>query len=90
MMKKSIVSSLLVAGVAATACFLGKDENRVKVNQLLNEGRAKLLNETASDYKSYLYEKTGHPHEDDLEDQNMVDEGAVYAVQYYDEKYKQK
>lgn len=89
-MKKSIMSGLLVAGVAASAYFLGKEENRVKVNQLLNEGRAKLLNETASDYKSYLHEKAGHPHEDDLEDQTMVDEGAVYAVQYYDKEYKQK
>lgn len=87
-MKKSIFSGLLVTGVAATAFFLGKDENRTKVNQWLNETRAKLLNETASDYKPYLHEKVGHPDDQDLEDQSMVDEGAVYSVQYYDKHLK--
>lgn len=88
-MMKSIMSGLLVTAVASTAYYLGKDENRIKVIQLLNEGRAKLLNETASDYKPYLHEKVGHPDEEDLEDQSMVDEGAVYSVQYYDKKMKQ-
>ena len=33
-----------------------------------------------------VIEKGGNPHPHDIEDNNMVNEGAMYAVDYYNEK----
>ena len=35
-----------------------------------------------------VMEKTGHPDPHDIEDNTMVAEGSMYAVNYYDEKKK--
>ena len=62
-----------VAGVAAGATDLSKSENREKLKKQLNKGLNK-FNKT--DVKSW-----GKP--SDVEDAEMVSEGAMTSVQYY-------
>lgn len=65
-----------VAGVAAGAVYLSQSENRQKLKQLLD----KVLNKNAS---SSGVEKLGRP--SGPADADMVDEGAMTSVQYFNE-----
>lgn len=107
MANRFIVSTLTASAVAA-AYFLGKDENREKVNKYVNENRekvgkyvnkekisqyvdrakAEIRGETKEDEDAHLRSKVGHSDPEDLQDNRMVDEGAQFSVNYYNENLK--
>lgn len=90
------------AGAAATAVYLSKKENRDKVKQEFDKVKQdpkqyyndvstkakqqvdKITGKLNKDYKKNL----GKP--DDLEDADMVEEGALTSVQYHNELQEKK
>ncbi|MCR6095733.1 hypothetical protein HXA34_13810 [Salipaludibacillus agaradhaerens] len=88
MANKWLTSTLLATAVAAGSYYLGKEENREKLMHEFNRLKAKLKGESKEDYEPYLEEKIGHSDPNDIEDNSMVDEGAVFSVNYYNEKHK--
>ncbi|GEL07937.1 hypothetical protein [Salisediminibacterium halotolerans] len=88
-MNKWLASTFLAVGAAAVSYYLGDEENRVKAKQWYNRAKAWALNETEDEtYEEYMTEKVGHSHPEDIQDNTMVDEGAQFSVNYYNEKYK--
>ncbi|UTR15403.1 hypothetical protein MM221_02075 [Salipaludibacillus sp. LMS25] len=88
MANKWLTSTLLATAVAVGSYYLGKEENREKLMHEFNRLKAKLKGESKEDHDPYLVEKVGHSDPNDIEDNSMVDEGAVFSVNYYNEKYK--
>lgn len=75
---------LLGVGVAGVL-FLSTKTNRGKVKDIWSKAKAKTMsfwNKNHSDLDP-LIEKAGHPDPYDHEDTKMVDEGAMYGVNYY-------
>lgn len=79
----------MVVGIGASASaavWLSSKPNRIKTENLLRKWKRK-IKPTAFDKSEQLpIEKGGHPHPHDLEDNNMVSEGAMYSVKFYNEK----
>jgi len=87
-MAKSKNNSLLLAGLAAGAyAYFRKKENRDKALVAFNNTKKKVNSylESQKLNKSDLT-KAGHSDPNDIEDNNMVDEGAMTSVQYYNEE----
>lgn len=92
MARKSNGSGLVVAGLAAAAyAYFSKKENRDKAMVQFNNLKTK--------YNSYMdqnstnkssYGTAGHPDPTDVDDNKMVDEGAMTSVQYYNEEVQDK
>lgn len=92
MARKSGRSNLLVAGLAAAAyAYFRKKENRDKAMVQFNNLKTKMNNymENSSTSKS-SYGTAGHPDPQDVDDNKMVDEGAMTSVQYYNEEVQDK
>lgn len=91
-----------VAGAAATAAYLSKKENREKVKNEFDKAKQnpqKYYNNISSKAKQQIekiqskldpkYKKNlGKPA--DLEESDMVEEGALTSVQYYNELQEKK
>jgi len=79
---------MILAGAGASAfLWLSSKENRVKAKDTLNHWKKKWTgSETGSKFEAFPLEKAGHPDPYDIEDNKMVSEGAMYAVQYYNEE----
>ncbi|PYZ93555.1 hypothetical protein CR194_10340 [Salipaludibacillus keqinensis] len=88
MANKWLTSTLLATAVAAGSYYLGKDENREKLSHNYNRLKSKMKKETKEDYDPYYAEKLGHSDPQDIGDNSMVDEGAVFSVNYYNENLK--
>jgi len=85
-------NSLLLAGLAAGAyAYFSKKENREKALVAFNNTKTK-VNSYLESQKLNKTEttKTGHSDPNDTEDNNMVDEGAMTSVQYYNEEVQDK
>lgn len=67
------------AGVLAGAAYLSKENNRKKVKRGLDKAVYKATSWTSDPYLLHL----GKP--DEEQDANMVDEGAMTSVLYYNE-----
>ncbi|SER94023.1 hypothetical protein SAMN05518684_105206 [Salipaludibacillus aurantiacus] len=83
-----LTSTLLATAIAAGSYYLGKDQNREKLTHNFNRVKSKLKKETKEEHDPYLTEKVGHSDPQDVEDNSMVNEGAMYSVNYYNEKLK--
>ncbi|WP_413305314.1 hypothetical protein AA0X95_03270 [Bacillus sp. 1P10SD] len=80
------MKSLVAVGIGASAVWLSSKPNRVKAETVLREWKRKLLPTVYEKSEQLPIEKGGHPHPHDVEDNNMVSEGAQYSVQFYNEK----
>lgn len=90
--KKSNGSSLVVAGIAAAAyAYFKKPENRDKAMVQFNNLKTKFnaYMDQNSTSKS-TYGTAGNPDPQDIDDNKMVDEGAMTSVQYYNEEVQDK
>ncbi|OIK16127.1 hypothetical protein BIV60_06590 [Bacillus sp. MUM 116] len=86
-MKRSIgMASLVAAGIGASAMWLSNKPNRIKAESLLREWKRKIFPTVFEKSEQLPIHKGGHPHPHDLEDNKMVDEGAMYSVKFYNEK----
>lgn len=84
--------SLLLAGLAAGAyAYFSKKENRDKAIIAFNNTKTKVNSymDSQKHNRSDLT-STGHPDPYDMDDNNMVGEGAMTSVQYYNEEVQDK
>ncbi|MBY0123386.1 hypothetical protein [Bacillus sp. S/N-304-OC-R1] len=81
------MKSAMAAGVGVSAAlWLSSKPNRLKTMILLRDWKRKIKPSPLDKSKNLPVEKAGNPHPQDIEDNKMVDEGAVYSVQYYNQK----
>ncbi|MFF2588554.1 hypothetical protein ACFVSS_11765 [Peribacillus butanolivorans] len=75
---------LLGVGVAGVS-FLSTKTNRGKVKDIWSNAKDKTMSLWQKKHSGLdpLIEKAGHPDPYDHEDNKMVDEGAMYSVNYY-------
>ncbi|WP_019412468.1 hypothetical protein [Paenisporosarcina sp. TG20] len=86
-MAKGNNRSLLLAGLAAGAyAYFSKQDNREKAKVAFNNTKTKVNSYLDSHKKDAEMTKVGHPHPQDIEDNTMVDEGALTSVQYYNKE----
>lgn len=86
-MSKVSMSSLVAVGIGAgAAVWLSNKPNRIKAESMLRDWKRKLKPNVYAKSEQLPIEKGGHPHPMDLPDNEMVSEGAQYAVQFYNEK----
>ncbi len=79
--------ALMVVGIGATASiWLSSKTNRIKLENLLRDWKRKVTPSSYSKNDNLPIEKGGNPHPLDLEDNKMVSEGAMYSVNFYNEK----
>ncbi|WP_046176125.1 hypothetical protein [Domibacillus indicus] len=84
--QKSSGLGYLLAGAGAAAWWLSKEENRKKFDGWMAQAKNKLNGTEQSGDKEFPVHKAGNPHPKDIEDNKMVEEGAQFAVDYYNKK----
>ncbi|MGG1679206.1 hypothetical protein ACIFOT_26290 [Neobacillus sp. NRS-1170] len=81
------IKSIIVVGLGASAAvWLSSKPNRIKAESKLRELKWKIKPTPFHKSENLPIEKGGNPHPHDLEDHNMVDEGALYSVKFFNEK----
>jgi hypothetical protein len=81
------MKSILTIGIGASAAmWLSNKPNRIKAKSFLREWKRKVKPTVYSKSEKLPIEKGGNPNPYDTEDNNMVDEGAMYSVKFYNEK----
>ncbi len=81
------MSSLVVVGVGASAAlWLRNKPNRIKAETFLRGLKRKVKPTVFEKTEELPIEKGGNPHPHDIDDNNMVSEGAMYSVKFYNEK----
>lgn len=91
-MAKGNNRSLLLAGLAAGAyAYFSKQENRDKAIVAFNNTKTKVNSylESQKNNKTEIT-KVGHSDPHDIDDNTMVDEGAMTSVQYYNQEVQDK
>lgn len=79
--------SLVAVGIGASAAiWLSSKPNRILAKSLLRDLKRKIKPSPFIKNDNLPIEKGGNPHPADIEDNKMVDEGAMYAVKFYNEK----
>ncbi|WHY00528.1 hypothetical protein [Neobacillus sp. DY30] len=88
MMKKGFgMGSLVAVGIGASAAvWLSNKPNRIKAESMLRDWKNKVAPNVYAKSDQLPIDKGGNPHPKDFPDNDMVSEGAQYAVQFYNEK----
>lgn len=91
-MAKGNNRSLLLAGLAAGAyAYFSKQENREKALVAFNNTKTKVNSFIESQKHTQTNTtKQGHSDPHDVDDNTMVDEGAMTSVQYYNDEVQSK
>ncbi|MCL6572379.1 MAG: hypothetical protein K6T88_11950 [Bacillus sp. (in: Bacteria)] len=80
------IKSLLVVGMGATAAtWLSSKPNRLKVENVLRDWKRNVFPSSIAKSDAFPVEKGGNPHPSDEDDNNMVSEGAMYSVKFFNE-----
>ena len=87
-MKRALpIKSLIAVGLGASAgMWLSSKPNRMKAESVFRDWKHKIKPSPFHKSENLPIEKGGNPHPRDLEDNNMVSEGAMYSVQFFNEK----
>lgn len=87
-MKQTLpIKSIIAVGLGASAAmWLSSKPNRIKFESSLRDLKNKIKPSPYHKSKHLPIKKGGNPHPHDIEDNKMVDEGAQYSVQFYNEK----
>ncbi|WP_157184207.1 hypothetical protein [Evansella cellulosilytica] len=88
-MMKWVASAAVVSIITTGSYYISKEKNRKQVYDKWNRLKAKVNNKTNEHHVDYLSEKIGHSDPHDIDDNTMVDEGATYAVNYYNKEIRQ-
>jgi hypothetical protein len=81
------MKSLVAVGIGASAAvWLSSKPNRIKAETLLRDWKRKVKPTVYDKSEQLPIEKGGNPHPHDVADNNMVSEGAMYSVKFYNEK----
>ncbi|HLU22678.1 hypothetical protein [Lederbergia graminis] len=93
MSKVKSISPYVVIGIGlAGASYLSSKNNRdqlVQVSRKVMEKVKVIYTGRSSGACDELIEKAGNPDPHDIEDTKMVSEGAMYAVEYYNQEEQQ-
>ena len=82
-----ITSTLFVAGLGAFAAgWFTSKPNRIKAESFLRDRIRRINPSPFLKSENLPIKKGGNPHPHDIEDHNMVSEGAQYSIQFYNEK----
>lgn len=74
----------ILAGVGVgSALLLAYKPNRDRLKKVGSKLRESLPLDNPSNQEELPIDTIGHPHPDDVQDNEMVSEGAVYSVEYY-------
>jgi hypothetical protein len=68
------------------AVWLSSKPNRIKAENVLRDWKHKIKPSPFHKSENLPIEKGGNPLPDDVEDNNMVSEGAMYSVKFFNEK----
>ncbi len=82
-----ILSGVALSTIGVTSYVLKSPSRKEKLVAKLSLMKNKVINATKTK-EDPIVEKAGHPHPEDIPDNTMVSEGAMYSVQYYDENEK--
>jgi hypothetical protein len=87
-MKRALpLSSMIMTGLGACAAmWFSSKPNRIKAGNIFRDWKRKIKPSPFHKSKHLPIKKGGIPHPHDLEDNNMVSEGALYSVKFYNEK----
>jgi hypothetical protein len=81
------IKTIIVVGLGTSAAWwLSSKPNRIKAKSSLRDLKHQLKPSPYHKSEILPIEKGGIPHPHDVEDNNMVDEGALYSVRFYNEK----
>ncbi|OLO40624.1 hypothetical protein BTR23_06470 [Alkalihalophilus pseudofirmus] len=83
MVGKGIMITAVAVGAVGTAIYTFSD--RTKREKIMNKVRKK-----RSSNQIKIDKNVGHPDPYDVKDNTMVSEGALYAIQRYNEEVQQK
>ncbi|GIN73630.1 hypothetical protein J14TS2_41050 [Bacillus sp. J14TS2] len=89
MARKSLSPYVLLGIGIAGATYLLQEENRHKTLgtvQQMKKTVQKWCNRQNSEIQEKMIDKAGHPNPFDEGDAEMVSEGAMYAVEYYNKE----
>lgn len=86
MQKHSTIPYVLVGAGVGTLALLSTKPVRKKLLETYHQFHSLFLQKQST---STLPIEVGQPDPYDFEDSNMVNEGAIYSVQYYNEKEQQ-
>ncbi|MBU9721840.1 MULTISPECIES: hypothetical protein [Bacillaceae] len=86
--KKWISTSILVSIVASSSFILGTKDRREKAMMKWKSMKARVTKRKKEDYEKYYEMKLGHSDPHDIKDNSMIGEGALYSVNYYNQKRK--
>ncbi|KGA97364.1 hypothetical protein AJ85_06200 [Alkalihalobacillus alcalophilus ATCC 27647 = CGMCC 1.3604] len=81
--KKAIYATLVAGASAVTTFYLTNKERRTELKNKTKEMYQKVCSVTNKEKPTPKQLRIGHPDPYDIEDQKMVDEGALYSVQRY-------
>ncbi|PLR80039.1 hypothetical protein CVD25_15840 [Bacillus canaveralius] len=85
MIQSGSVKSYVLFGVGVTALWLALKPNSNKIEFYSTKLRKKFMPGKQLPNSLPPLEKAGHPDPEDIEDNKMVSEGAMYSVNYYNE-----
>ncbi|ADC48526.1 hypothetical protein BpOF4_02295 [Alkalihalophilus pseudofirmus OF4] len=88
-MKRTLVASVVAGVASATTMLLKDEERREKAKRQLKQMYTKVTKQRAENQNGQTEIKAGHPDPYDVDDNKMVNEGALYSVQRYNEKQQQ-
>lgn len=85
--KYLLISGIALSTAEITTYLLKQSSNRVMAKMMMKDFKEKVIPIMKKDQNSPLpVEKAGHPDPLDIEDNEMVSEGSIYPVNYYNEK----
>ncbi|WP_312098960.1 hypothetical protein [Niallia sp.] len=82
MFGKNSMRTFAIVGAGVGSFFLFTDKGKDMLNRFKNKFH--------STQKEDLLSKAGNPAPDDIGDNNMVNEGAMYSVHYYNKQRNNK
>lgn len=84
-MMKKVLSIAAGVGVSA-AVWLSNKPNRIKTESMLRDLKRWIKPNVYAKSEQLPIEKGGNPHPKGFADNDMVSEGALYSVKFYNEK----
>lgn len=86
MANRKLTPYIVTAVVAGGAAYFSSKENRGKAKVAYRNMKTRVHSFLKKkSYERSSLTKCGHPHPHDHQDNQMVDEGAMYSVKYYNQ-----
>jgi hypothetical protein len=84
--KRAVITTFTLTTVGVTTYLLSNKDKRKQLLERIKNIYHQYTTAKKDHYESRVLDKAGHPHPHDIDDNNMVSEGAMYSVNYYNER----